>query len=76
MHTWSAMRKKLETEYLAESLHSANALVRMLAYLDRRTGKRTLESLREQISAEQPWLQMIICLRLTAEGMILPEDFR
>ena len=54
-----------------QSLRSENALVRMLALLDRRTGKRTLEKLRGRMQQEPQWLQMIYCIRLEAEQMPL-----
>lgn len=66
---------EFDSQPIAESLSAENALVRMLALLDRRTGKRTLEKLRTQIAADQPWLQMIYCLRLAAECIPIPEEF-
>jgi len=60
---------EFDRQSIAESLSSGNPLVRMLALLDRRTGKRTLERIRERMTAEPDWLQMIYYLRLEAEGM-------
>lgn len=63
-----------DSQSIAESLSSENALVRMLALLDRRTGKRTLEKLRDRMASEPQWLQMIYIIRLEAEGMSLPTE--
>lgn len=63
--------QEFDSRSIEESLVSGNALVRMFALLDRRTGKRTLEKLREPMTHEPQWLQMIYCIRLEAEGMKL-----
>lgn len=63
---------EFEQRSIADSLQSENALVRMFALLDRRTGRRTLEKLREQMQQEPQWLQMIYFIRLEAEKMPLP----
>lgn len=63
-----------DSQSIAESLSSENALVRMLALLDRRTGKRTLEKLREPMRSEPQWLQMIYYIRLEAERMPLSTE--
>lgn len=62
---------EFDNQSIAESLVSKNALVRMFALLDRRTGKRTLEKLRQPMQAEPQWLQMIYYIRLEAEQMPL-----
>lgn len=62
-----------DNQSISESLASENALVQMLALLDRRTGKRTLEKLRQPMQEAPQWLQMIYCVRLLAEQMPLPE---
>ena len=64
----------LDNQSITESLSSENALVRMLALLDRRTGKRTLAKLRDRMASEPQWLQMIYYIRLEAEGMPLPTE--
>ena len=61
------------TEYrcgtIGHSLTSEDPIVRMFAVLDRRTGKRTLEKLRD-ITKDQPlWLQEIFRLRFDAENI-------
>ena len=65
---------EFDSQSITESLASENALVRMLALLDRRTGKRTLEKLRVPMRTEPQWLQMIYYIRLEAEHMpLFPE---
>ncbi len=54
---------------VSESLNSPNALVRMFAVLDRRTGKRTLLKLSKRIPDEPEWLARLYEIRLSAEGM-------
>ena len=61
--------QEFDNQSIAESRISENPLVRMLALLDRRTGKRSLEQLRQRMREEPQWLQMIYYLRLEAEGM-------
>ena len=55
------------TQDIAASLHSENPLVRMLAILDRRVGKRTLSALRDTVSQQPEWLQNFYRLRMDAE---------
>ena len=65
---------EFDSQSIAESLSSENALVRMFALLDRRTGKRTLERLRAPMRKEPQWLQMIYYIRLEAEHMPLSQE--
>jgi|GEM_PF-5307855 len=61
--------KALETflsSPIQESLQSPNPLIRLLAILDRRTGKRTLEKMKDSIDKEPNWLQYFYKLRLQA----------
>ncbi|MCR5306097.1 MAG: hypothetical protein K6E36_06320 [Oscillospiraceae bacterium] len=62
---------EFDNQTIEKSLYAENALVRMFAVLDRRTGKRTLEKLRRTMQNEPQWLQMIYCIRLEAEQMPL-----
>lgn len=55
------------TQGIAASLHSEDPLVRMLAILDRRVGKRTLSALRDTVSQQPEWLQNFYRLRMDAE---------
>jgi len=54
---------------IEESLRSNNTLVRMLAVLDRRVGKRTLEKLKSTIDEQPEWLRYFYQLRLESEGL-------
>lgn len=62
---------EFDSQSVAESLASENAVVRMLALLDRRIGKRMLEKLRVPMQQAPQWLQMIYYIRLEAEHMPL-----
>lgn len=50
------------------ALASENPLVRLLAVLDRRVGKRRFAALRERMDEEPEWLRYFYRLRLEAEG--------
>ena len=56
---------------IQEALSSNNYLVRMLAIMDRRTGKRTLEKIKPTISALPAWLQFFYNLRLESVERIV-----
>ena len=59
-----------DTQDIEKSLVSDNPLVRVLAVLDRRVGKRRLKKLAEQGYADEPgWVQAFYRLRLEAEGI-------
>ena len=60
---------EFDAQSITESLASENALVRMFALLDRRTGKRTLEKLRPAMQNAPQWLQLIYDIRLDAEHL-------
>ena len=67
---WDVMRA-IETyreSPISESLASPVPLIRLLAYLDRRVGKRTLVQLKKNVS-EPDWLCFFLQLRLKAEGL-------
>lgn len=57
-----------------EALASENLLVRMLAVLDRRVGKRRLPQLAAAMENEPEWLQFFYRLRLEAEGFSFKEE--
>lgn len=59
---------------IGEALCSENAMIRMLAILDRRVGKRTLSKMRRQYESGPQWLRQFYLLRLQAEGLtaVLP----
>lgn len=54
---------------IINSLHSENPLIKMFAVLDRRTGKRALRNIKENIKNEPQWLQKFYKLRTEAEDI-------
>ncbi|MDR1822131.1 MAG: hypothetical protein LBQ91_06820 [Oscillospiraceae bacterium] len=54
---------------IEDCLKSDNPLVRLLAVLDRRTGKRTLEQMKTEAGELPDWLRYFYYLRLTSEGI-------
>lgn len=61
-------------EYLNElsldgALNSENCFVRLLAFLDRRLGKRRLKAFLDGIDGEPEWLRGWLLLRAEAEGL-------
>lgn len=58
-----------KNQSITESIDSPNPLVRMLAVMDRRIGKRTLIRLAEEIEVQPKWLQYFYTLRLDAESI-------
>lgn len=56
---------------IIESINSKNMLVRMLAVMDRRIGKRTLLKLVSEVEKQPNWLAFFYKLRLDAEGIKL-----
>jgi len=61
-----AVRKFLNSS-IRESLFSENPLIRMLAIVDRRVGKRTLKRIKNSIPQQPLWLQYFYELRIQAE---------
>lgn len=59
------------SEYLenpiAESLASENPIIRMLAVIDRRIGKRTVDKLKVEIDKQPEWLKFFYRLRIEAD---------
>ena len=54
---------------ISESLESEDWLVRMLAILDRRVGKRTLEKIKTSVVDLPEWLQYFYNLRFQSENI-------
>lgn len=52
-----------------ECLDSGNYILKMLAVLDRRIGKRTIKRLVDNIANEPEWFRKFIVLRAESEGM-------
>ena len=55
---------------ISDSLKSDDWLVRLLAILDRRVGKRTLLKLKSDITQLPPWLQEFYHLRFESESLL------
>lgn len=62
--------EKFLSSTIEDSLHSENPLIRLLAIVDRRVGRRTLRKIKESISEQPDWLQYFYKLRFQAEGLI------
>jgi len=54
-----------------ESLQSLYPLVRLLAILDKRVGKRRLQKLVSEVEAQPEWLQPFYQLRMEADGITM-----
>ena len=53
-----------------KSLTSPDPVVRLLAVMDKRTGKRRLQKLFAEVETQPAWLQVFFKLRLEADGII------
>lgn len=67
----AAVENYLQSD-IAAALASPDLLVRMLAMMDRRVGRRTLMRQMQLIALQPPWLQGFYRLRLEAEGLACP----
>lgn len=56
---------------IIENLNSENAIVRLLAILDRRVGKRQLLKLVDKVDKEPEWLRQFYIIRFKGEGIRL-----
>jgi len=68
-HMMRHIHEYLNEYSVKECLDSENYALRMLAVLDRRIGKRTIEKLLNNISNEPEWFQKFIVLRAESEGI-------
>lgn len=59
--------EKFLNSNIEENLYSDNPLIRLLAIVDRRVGKRTLSKIKDSISQQPVWLQYFYELRIEAE---------
>lgn len=64
---FSTALEKYRNQSIEESISSSNPIVRMFAILDRRIGKRTLETQKNNIALQPEWLQQFYKLRINAE---------
>jgi len=62
--------QEYRSQAIASSIASDNPIIRMLAILDRRVGKRRLERLKDEIEQQPGWLRPLYTTRLQAEGII------
>ena len=58
----------LKTDVLS-ALHSDNYILRVLAYMDRRVGKRTLIKIKNDVEALPEWVKQFYRIRCEAEGL-------
>lgn len=58
-----------DNQPIKDSLNSNNAIVRLFAILDKRTGKRTLEKIKNTVDIQPDWLKPFYELRLSAENI-------
>ena len=61
---------EFDNQSIEKSLVSKNPLVRILALLDRRLGKRRLLALEESMEQELDWVRAFYVIRLQAEGLM------
>lgn len=76
-HVWEfgdAINAYLDDLSIEDALTSDDLLVRMLAVLDRRVGKRRLPTIAAAMKNEPEWLQFFYRLRLEAEGYDVKEE--
>ena len=60
---------EFDGQSIEQSLESENLLVRILAVLDRRVGKRRLNAMRENIGAQSETFRRFYDIRCRAEGL-------
>lgn len=60
-----------DKQIIEKSLVSENPLVRILALLDRRLGKRRLLTLEESMEQELDWVRVFYVIRMQAEGLMV-----
>ena len=63
------IHKYLNVYSARECLDSGNYILKLLAVLDRRIGKRTVKKLADNISNEPEWFRKFILLRAEGEGI-------
>ena len=63
------IHKYLNVYSARECLDSGNYILKLLAVLDRRIGKRTVKKLADNISNEPEWFRKFIFLRAEGEGI-------
>lgn len=72
MDVYNMMRyihEYLNVYNVKECLESGNYILKMMAVLDRRIGKRTIKRLVDNINNEPEWFRKFIVLRMESEGI-------
>ena len=73
-----AALERYRNQPIGESLGSGDPLEKMFALLDRRTGRRALEKMREEMASQPEWLRAVYRLRTEgtaqAEGLPGPNE--
>ena len=64
---------EFDNQSIEKSLVSKNPLVRILALLDRRLGKRRLLALEKSMEQELDWVRAFYVIRMQAEGLMEKE---
>lgn len=62
--------REFDNQSIEKSLRSDNLIVRILAILDRRVGKRRLLQMKETIENEPKHFQAFFAIRMEAEGLL------
>lgn len=65
-----------DNQSIGESLYSNNPLVRVLALLDRRLGKRRLLAIGLKMEQELDWVRAFYVIRMQADGLMEAEEAR
>ncbi|WP_304975276.1 hypothetical protein [uncultured Acetatifactor sp.] len=68
-HMMLYIHRYLNVYNVKECLDSGNYILKMLAVLDRRIGKRTIKQLVDDITDEPEWIRKFIVLRAESEGI-------
>ena len=63
-----------DNQNIEESMNSDNPLVRILALLDRRLGKRRLLAMRSEMEKELSWVRAFYVIRMQAEGLMETDE--
>lgn len=59
-----------QNQSIEKSLEDQDSIVRLFAILDKRVGKRRLDSLKEKVADQPEWLQPFYRLRLEADQIV------
>lgn len=62
--------REFDNQNIKKSISSDNIIIKILAVLDKRTGKRTLKKLKENLKNEQRLFQIFYIIRAKSEGIM------